>query len=217
MVLSRRDMLTDSMVQDHVMCIVQAISELTTYALYLQSSPAQEAALLVETENSPDLCPLQEQIMMKLKRTWEMVLTLENKEDSNAMLKHACPHTRFANYREPMTLLQEESWSLSPRAKDLLTSWHPPVSMSANVERIFNNLEDSCRRSSKNNTSCMSNLQCLAIRSLAQHVTSGSSAPTGIELLPQDWEGRQVRAIRTSVWKPESFSGGPWSEAETSR
>ena len=207
-VISRRDTPTDSMVQDHMMCVVQAISELTMYALYLQSSPAQEASLLVETEDSPDLCPVQQQIMIRLQKTWDTVLALENKEDSNAMLKHACPHTRFMNYREPMTMLQEESWCMSPRARDLLRSWHPPMSMSANVERIFNSLEDSCRRSSKNNTSCMSNLQCLAIRSLSKHVTSGSSGPSGIELLPHDWEGRQVRAIRSSVWKPESFSGG---------
>ena len=196
------------MVQDHISCMVTALAELTMYSLYLQSSPAQEAALLVDTETSPELSPVQQQILHRMQQTWRMILTLENDAASNSLLLQSCPHTRFMVFRETMTLLDEEEWKLTERARDLLRSWHPAVGMSANVERIFNSLEDAARRSSKNNVSCMSNLQCLAIRSLEKHVTSGPSAPTGVKLLQEDWEGRQVRSIRASVWKPETFSGG---------
>ena len=207
---SRRDPLTDGMVRDHMACMLTCIYELTLYSLYLKSSPGQEAALLVNTEHSPGLCSTQKDIMCRMQRTWRMVLAMEGSEDGNRILKQGCPHTRFVVFRETMSLLEEEHWQLNERTKALLCSWHPPVSMSANIEKIFNNMEDSCRRSSKNHTSCMSNLQCLAIRSVSQQMTSSTCGPTGVKLQQEDWEGKQIRGIKPSVWRTEAFSAGAY-------
>ena len=203
---SRRDFLTEEMIHDHFMCMVATLSELNMYALYLQSSPAQEAALLVETEYHPGISPVQQNILKRLEAQWDMILSLESRQDSNAMLKRLCSHTRFFNFREPLTLLAECKWQMDSRVRELLSAWHPALGLSANVEQVFNHLEDACKRSSKNATASMPCLQTLAIRSVNQRLTNGEGRARGVELAPEDFEGKQVRMIKASVWKPESLN-----------
>ena len=195
------------MMSDHLACLVTCMYELTLYALYLQSSPSQEAALLVATADAPDLSSTQRQIMDRMRKTWELVLEMEGQAESNALLRASCPHTRFFAFREMNTLLSEEKWQWNVRTHALLQSWHPPLGLSANIEQVFNRMEDSTKRASKSSTASLCNLQCVAIRSVNKQIASGSNTPAAIELSTEDWEGKQVRNIKASVWRPDSFCG----------
>ena len=54
----------------------------------------------------------------------------------------------------------------------------------------------------------MSNLQCLSIRAVSQKLTKDDpKSPHGISVRPEDCEGKDVRCLRQSVWRPDSFSG----------
>ena len=192
---------------DHFMCMLACLTELNLYSLYLQSSPAQEAGLLVQTKSSPQLSHDQEVILSRMRKQWSLILKLESSPESNAMLKSCCPHSRFFCFRETMTLLEEEAWQMTPRCRDLLAAWNPPIAMSANIEQIFNNMEDATKRSCKNSTASMSSLQCLAIRSVRNRLTCGVKCPKAVHLSAEDYEGKQVRSIKPSVWKPDSCGG----------
>ena len=205
---NRRDPLTCSMIGDYLTCILTCLYELRLYSLHLQSSPAQEAALLVESPEHPKLSCTQVEIMDRMRETWSMILELEAKEDTHRMLKASCAHTRFFCFRETMTLMEEEGWELNQRTRALLSSWHPGLSMSANVEQIFNRMEDSAKRASKNAGSSLPNLQCLAIRSVNHQIARGEKGCRPVNLSTEDFEGKQIRNIRASVWRPESLSGG---------
>ena len=192
---------------DHLTCLVTCIYELTLYALYLMSSPSQEAALVVATGDAPNLSTTQREILNRMRKTWELILELEGRAESNTYLRASCPHTRFFAFREMQTLLSEEKWQWNARTHALLHSWHPPLGLSANIEQVFNRMEDSTKRASKSNTASLCNLQCIAIRSVNRQIASGSNSPAPIELSTEDWEGKQVRNIKTSVWRPDAFSG----------
>ena len=204
----RRDGLTENMLADYLTCLLACLYELRLYSLYLQSSPGQEAALLLQTPDFPRLSSTQQEILDRMRETWQMILELEEGEETNPMLKACCGHTRFFSFRETMTLMEEEGWEMNARTRALLHAWHPGLSMSANIEQIFNRMEDCAKRSSKNAGSCLPNLQCLAIRSVMHQVTRGERGCKGVNLETEDFEGKQIRNIRPSVWRPESLVGG---------
>ena len=195
------------MVRDHLMAVLATVFELSIYALYLQSSPAMEAALLLPKPEKKQLQEAQAEVMRKSKLQWETVLAMEAKAPENALLRAMCPYTRYTNFREVLTVLEGADWTMTETATKVLKAWHPGLAFSANVEQVFNSLEDVCKRANKNARSSMPNLQCLSIRATGQKLCKGSPSPAGVELAPEDYEGKDIRSIKSSVWKPESFSG----------
>ena len=196
------------MILDHLMAVLSTIFELSMYGHNLQSSPAIEAALLVEDVDTEEMKQAQARVMEECRLQWTTVLTMENQTVSNELLLKMCPHTRFIGFRETLTALEASKWTLDPDTAALLRAWHPALAHSANVEQIFSSIEDSCKRSNKNARSSLSNLQCLCIRATEQKLTGNEpNRPKNVSLTPADYEGSDIRNVKAHVWRPESYSG----------
>ena len=207
----------EDLVRDHFMALLAVIFEMSMYVLYLRSSPARFAALLVDPKGDLQMAQVQDEIMKNIKQEWNTIVDMENKESSNLLLQQRCGFTKWVCYREPMTCLELEKWSMTEKAKALLLSWHPGLAFSANVEQVFAAVEDGCKRGVKNLKASMANLQCLSIRAVEQKVTANekrreageTDRARAVKLGVEDFEGSEVRALKASVWKPTSFSGRP--------
>ncbi|CAE7840654.1 unnamed protein product [Symbiodinium sp. CCMP2592] len=174
------------------------------YVLYLRSSPARFAALLVDPKDDLQMAQVQDEIMKSIKLEWTTIVDMENKESSNQLLQQKCGFTRWLCYREPMSCLELEKWSMTDKAKALLLSWHPGLAFSANVEQVFAAVEDGCKRGVKNLKASMANLQCLSIRAVEQKVALNekrqqageTDRPRSVKLGVEDFEGSEVRALK---------------------
>ena len=91
--------------------------------------------------------------------------------------------------------------------KEILSSWHPKLGCSSNIENVFNSLEDNCKRSNKNARPSICNMQCVSIRAAAQKLTDQPNTPRGIKLSCEDFEGKDIRAIKQTLWRPDCFGG----------
>ena len=215
MISHRRPAVQEDLVQDHFMALLAVIFEMSMYVLYLRSSPARFAALLIDPKGDLQTAKLQDELMKDMKKEWETIVQMENTESSNQLLQQRCSFTRWVCYREPMTCLELERWSMTDKAKALLLSWHPGLAFSANVEQVFAAVEDSSRRAVKNFKASMANLQCLSIRAVEQKVAASDTQEEAgntdraraIKLGVEDFEGNEVRALKASVWKPTSCTG----------
>lgn len=214
-IAQRRLPVQEDLVRDHFMALLAVIFEMSMYVLYLRSSPARFAALLVDPKDDLQTSQLQDEIMKSIREEWKTIVQMENKASSNQLLQQRCCFTRWVCYREPMTCLELEQWSMTDKAKGLLLSWHPSLAFSANVEQVFAAVEDSCRRGVKNLKASMANLQCLAIRAVEQKLTANENEreagktdrARAVKLGVEDFEGNEVRALKESVWRPSSFAG----------
>ncbi|CAE7442053.1 unnamed protein product [Symbiodinium microadriaticum] len=183
------------------MALLAVIFEMSMYVLYLRSSPARFAALLIDPKGDLQTAKLQDELMKDMKKEWETIVQMENTESSNQLLQQRCSFTRWVCYREPMTCLELERWSMTDKAKALLLSWHPGLAFSANVEQVFAAVEDSSRRAVKNFKASMANLQCLSIRAVEQKVAASDTQEEAgntdraraIKLGVEDFEGNEVR------------------------
>ncbi|CAE7186234.1 unnamed protein product, partial [Symbiodinium necroappetens] len=197
----RRPAVQEDLVRDHFMALLAVIFEMSMYVLYLRSSPARFAALLIDPKGDLQTAKLQDELMKDMKKEWETIVRMENTESSNQLLQQRCSFTRWVCYREPMTCLELERWSMTDKAKALLLSWHPGLAFSANVEQVFAAVEDSSRRAVKNVKASMANLQCLSIRAVEQKVTASDTQEEAgntdraraIKLGVEDFEGNEVR------------------------
>ena len=178
------------------------------YGLYLQSCPSKAAALIAHVEQGSREERTQSQIMSDMRQEWKWILQVEESSQMNAILRKWCPFLAHYQVREIHSVLMEEKWSFSERSKQLLLSWFPKYSFSSNIEDLFNSLEDGLRRGVKNNKTSLSNMQCIAIRSLQHKLADGHSART-IELQSEDFEGNEIRAIKPRIWRPDSYAGSP--------
>ncbi|CAE7273237.1 unnamed protein product [Symbiodinium sp. CCMP2592] len=182
------------------MALLAVIFEMSMYVLYLRSSPARFAALLVDPKDDLQKAQLQDEIMKSIKKEWKTIVEMENKEGSNRLLQQRCCFTRWECYREPMACLELEGWSMTEKAKAVLLSWHPGLAFSANVEQVFAAVEDSCKRGVKNLKASMSNLQCLSIRAVEQKVAANekqqeagkTDRPRAVKLGVEDFEGSEA-------------------------
>ena len=179
-----------------------AVYELLQYALLLQSSHYQAAALLATSCTKVNLEQLQEEIMNKMKREWQMVLRMEASSGTNTLLSKHCSYTRWQVYRETMTFAEMDNFELTERLQRFLSAWHPTVQGSCIVEDVFADLQDAIQRSGKSDTGSLSNLTAVSIRSVARKCEASSISTT--ELESADYEGTSVRSLKTSVFRPES-------------
>ncbi|CAE7840661.1 unnamed protein product [Symbiodinium sp. CCMP2592] len=196
----RRPLVQEDLVRDHFMAVLAVIFEMSMYVLYLRSSPARFAALLVDPKDDLQMAQVQDEIMKSIKLEWTTIVDMENKESSNQLLQQKCGFTRWLCYREPMSCLELEKWSMTDKAKALLLSWHPGLAFSANVEQVFAAVEDGCKRGVKNLKASMANLQCLSIRAVEQKVALNekrqqageTDRPRSVKLGVEDFEGSEA-------------------------
>ena len=195
------------LLQDYMSAWMASVFELSMYALYLRSCPAKMALLAVKTEGEAgnEEREVQKRVMQECKTEWETILQMEADATLNPLLKQLCPHTRYHCVREPLTFMEQNKWEMNETVESMILAWHPKVSHSANIEGVFNSLEDIVKRSMKSNNPSLPNIQRCAIRAVHRKLCQGDSSPNGVVLEPQDFEGSEIRNIRPGVFKPESF------------
>ena len=204
----RRTPATEQMIEDHLLCTLACVEEMVLYGLYLQSCPSKGAALLVETLEGSREQQVQQRIQVEMREEWTMIVLMENNAQHKDLLHKACPFLGYYHVREIYEALAQDGWKLGERSRGVLAAWYPKFGFSSNVEDIFSNIEDSCRRGSKNNTANCSNLQCISIRALNRTVCKNDrkeDGPTPVHLSSEDFEGSEVRSLKPKLWKPDSF------------
>ncbi|CAE7852610.1 ASAH1, partial [Symbiodinium microadriaticum] len=195
-VTKRRSPELEDLLLDHVQAGLAALTELRQYKVYLQSSPHQAAALLVECDGGSAEQDTQNTILQAMKLEWSLVIEAENSMKLHRLMQSSCPHTQFVYYREVMSSFEKEGWVLSPSTEALLRAWYPGLSSSCNVEQCFNHMEDSMKRATKANSASLANVQCLGIRAVANKVCRGEKGAQAIALSPEDFEGNEAETDR---------------------
>ena len=177
------------------------------YSIYLRTCPAKLALLVLDPAEEPSVKIVQNKVLMECRKEWETILSLEENANLNGVLRQLCPHTRYRCLREPLTCLEQTDFVVTEDAKLMILAWYPKVAHSANVEGIFNSLEDTIKRSMKSNNPSLPNIQCSAIKAVNHKLCQGENAASSISLGPPDFEGNEIRCIRPSVFRPESYQG----------
>ena len=209
--------LQEYLLHQHMEGIWSCMFELTQYMSTLQVCPLQFAGLACPTSSRCHVGNAKAKIMQELQHEWELVISAESDTQAAATLHRTCPQVRWQCYRELMTLFEQEEWQLSSRALALVQAWIPKLNSSANVEDIFNSMADSISRSTKTDLASMSNLQAVQIRAYQQKIIGEEHQARGIELKSHDFEGCEVRGLRTKLFLPSSFTGSNLSSPENFR
>ena len=195
-----------SVVMDHLDVLLNCIFELSQYALGLQSSPCRAACLLSESNELTDSSSVHRDVLQDLQREWSVILKMEASEAWSSMLSSVCPHTKWQIVRETFSALEQEQFQRSQKLLTFLTSWFPATGWSANIEDVFATLSDSIKRSSKADAGSLCNAQAVCIRG-ANRLCRGEGHPEAVLLKAADWEGSEIRGLKSSAWRPESCSG----------
>ena len=185
-----------------------SLYELTSYALHLRCVPACGASLLfLETSWVPDLPGIHAKVLQAFKEEWEVVMEMEASASTSKLLHRLAPHVLWQVYRELACFLEQCSWQIVPEARNLIESWFPKLSFSANIEEQFNQMQDACKRGNKSQAAPMSNLSAVAVRSLSHGLLDGDGQAPSIKLADTDWEGSSIRGLKQKIFQPETFTG----------
>jgi hypothetical protein len=192
------------LLMQHIHSVLASLLELTQYALPLQLAPSSFACLLAADANVTESHKAQERVRLELKTEWDAVLQLESTREGTALLQQLAPHTRYYAYRELMTC-HETSHTVEgkQRLEGVVQAWHPPLCYSANIEECFNYASASLRKSTRSEKVSMANLQATVVRAAERRLMNKEQQVRGVELEAEDYEGREVRGLRASVWSPE--------------
>ena len=192
------------LLMQHIHSVLAALLELTQYALPLTLAPSSFSCLAAADSKVTEAQKAQERVQLELKTEWQAILQLESKREGAELLKQLAPHTRYYAYRELMTCLEtSHTVEGKQRLEGVVQAWHPPLCYSANIEECFNYASASLRKSTRSEKVSMSNLQATVVRAAERRLMNNEHQVRGVELEPEDYEGREVRALRSSVWCPE--------------
>ena len=189
----------------HLEAALTAVFELEQYAILLQSSHYQAAALLTNSSTRLNIEQVQADVLKKMQQEWSMVLAMESSGGTSEILAKHCAYTHWQVYRETMTFLESEGFSLNDRLRDFLLAYFPKIQGSCNVEDLFADLQDSIQRSGKSDSGSLSNLAAVSIRSCNRKCQTAGVGTT--QLVSADFEGTCVRSLKSSVFRPETCAG----------
>ena len=159
--------------------------------------------LLAKDAAQFDIAFTKNQVLSRMKAEWELVLRMESRSHSANLMKKHVPYTRWQVYRETMSVLEKNKWTVSQEVLDLLSAWWPPVQASANVKDVFASLQDTLKRATKSDCGSLANLSCCAIRAVEDR-TKQSPSLQNLSLVAEDFEGPQVRGLKPSIFEPQS-------------
>ena len=180
------------------------VFELLQYGLLLQSAHYRAACLLTTDSARCDVPSVQNQVLCALSQEWQLVLKLERTQATQTLIANHCPFVSWQPYRETMSMCELHNFTLCPELRLFLASYHPPMQSSSNIEDIFAELQDAVRRSNKSSSGSLPNMCAVAIRAVHKKIESSSENVKGSELRAEDWEGNAVRALKTSIFQPQS-------------
>ena len=189
--------------------------ELLQYGLLPQSAHYRAACLLCTTSSRCDVASVQNQVMRALSEDWQLVLKLENAPSTQTVILHHCPFLCWQPFRETMSMCELHKFTLCPELRLFLAAYHPPMQSSSNIEDIFSELQDAVRRSNKSDNGSLPNMCAVAIRAVQKKVESSSEEVQGSKLRTEDWEGNAVRALKSSIFQPQSCPSSVWARKGT--
>lgn len=206
-VVSRRGYVKQRLLEDHLAATLSCCFELEGYARHLRTAPHSCASLLASSTTPEGLLPAQRNLLQALQAEWSMVLRMEGKVSSADLLHQLCPYVLQQCYRELMSTLAAAGFRLTAECHQMLSAWYPGLSQSSNIEDVFKSCEEACRRT-KAGVGSMANLSIVAMRAVMQKLTNGEGQARSVLLEGADFEGPEVKALKTKLWSPESFAGG---------
>ena len=178
--------------------------ELTQYASPLRVSPLAFAALACPSSQRFDVEKVKEEVLIELQKEWELVLSSESEASTASCLHKTSPQTKWQSYRELMTLLELSEWKVTNKMLAMVEAWIPRLNSSANIEDIFCTMVDCISRSTKTDLASMSNLQAVHIRAYQQKLVGQDHQARGISLTGTDFEGCEIRGLRTKLFQPRT-------------
>ncbi|CAE6965504.1 unnamed protein product [Symbiodinium sp. CCMP2592] len=194
----RRDAADYALMIEQLQAYLTACAELLEYCLYLRSFPALAAGLLArDADEKSRGCILDE-----AKKEWSAVQELEASTAGQQLLRQSAVHTTFQSYREVMCTMEGSGFKWTPSVEEVVRAWHPPFGQSANLEQVFQQMEQSIRKSGVPPDGRLGGLSCVAIRAFLRRVCNDEDTPSTPTLEDGDWEGKQVRALKHRIWNP---------------
>ena len=196
---------------EHVQTMLTCLYELLQFRSPLICCPYSCAALVNPTSERCDNAEVARQVRNACQQEFEMVLSMEGDEEASNLLGRLCPQTRWQAYRELLTTMEEADWNATTRVQHLIESWLPRVSASANVEDCFNSMQQAVKKTRGDSLS-LPNLQAVHLRASNRNMTGGNMQGRGIELSAHDYEGPEVRGLKSKLFQPTSYTGSDLHE-----
>ncbi|CAE7707516.1 unnamed protein product [Symbiodinium sp. CCMP2592] len=206
-VVSRRGYVKQRLLEDHLTATLACCFELESYARHLRMAPHACASLLASGTTGESLLPTQTNLLEAVKAEWSLVVRMEGKVATADLLHQLCPYVLHQCYRELMSSLAAADFCLTAECREMVSAWYPGLSQSSNVEDVFKSCEEACRRT-KAGAASMPNLSIVAMRALMQKMTNGEGQARSVVLEGSDFEGPEVKALKSKLFSPESFTGG---------
>ncbi|CAE7244854.1 unnamed protein product, partial [Symbiodinium sp. CCMP2592] len=214
-VVSRRGYVKQRLLEDHLTATLACCFELESYARHLRMAPHACASLLASGTTGESLLPTQTNLLEAVKAEWSLVVRMEGKVATADLLHQLCPYVLHQCYRELMSSLAAADFCLTAECREMVSAWYPGLSQSSNVEDVFKSCEEACRRT-KAGAASMPNLSIVAMRALMQKMTNGEGQARSVVLEGSDFEGPEVKALKSKLFSPESFTGGLLERKEMS-
>ena len=190
-----------SLLREHLTASLAVTYELAEYSLYLRSSPACFACLVLEDADAETVSS----VVKKLRLEWEFVLQAESNSCEAAVLAQYAPHTKWQVFRELHTALEDCNYKPDKKLRTTVDAWFPAYSGSANVEQLFGGMADSLKRGTRAEVASLPNLMSVGVRSFERRLCTDDNM-TAISLSPQDFDGPEVRALKEKMWRPACAS-----------
>ena len=140
-------------------------------------------------------------VLRQLKLTWQVILDMESDAELQENLRALCPHTQFQAVRELLTAAEQHNFGSIP--VELLEAWFPSWSWSANIEQLFQHVEDSVSRTAKQDQATLPGTLSVAVRCMLRRLAVESEIQP-VQLEEDDWEGAEVRHLKPKIWSPSS-------------
>ena len=191
--------------------LLACVSELLEYALHHRVAPAKFACLLAQ----PDTATL-DRLLSELKFDWELVLSMEAQTETRELLHGRCRWLTYQCVREPMAALEMQQFRMSEDNFNLIKAWHPSVQSSANLESIFGDMQSAVTRSGRSDCGSLPNLMSVGVRSLESRMAGDERAGNPLRLLPSDWQGKEIAALKSKIWMPSSAPACSFSSIKKS-
>ena len=184
--------------------------ELQLYALQLECCPNAFAVLGAPTLQESTRRMMKERLLSE----WHTVLAFESQKEEADVIHGLCPYTKHQCYRDLATALELSSINSGDSSFEddlvaLVKCYFPAFASSANVEQLFQQMQDACNRSCKPDNGSMANLMSVSVRAMHRRLCVDPDVEP-VQLDASDWEGRATRGLKPKLWTPSSAAPSPW-------